>query len=562
MLPLDWIQTIAYISLLIISVPLLGTYIAYVFQGKSSSLPLLGRLEGYSYYLADINPQIEMGWKKYALNLIFFNFFGFLLLLGLLAFQFYLPLNPQQFAGLSWHQAFNVAASFVTNTNWQSYAGESSLSYFSQMVGLTVQNFLSAATGTAVFLALVRGLSRRSTQGIGNFWVDLVRMVVYIFLPLSIFLALILVSQGVIQTWVPYVAVETLEQNQQILPMGPVASQIAIKQLGTNGGGFFNANSAHPFENPTPFSNFLEMFALICIPAALTYTYGIMIGSKKQGWLLFNVMLLVWGIGLGVSLYSQHLFNPILQSAELWEGVDTRFGINSSLIWSTVTTATGNGSLNAALESLAPLAGGVALFNIMLGENIFGGVGVGMCGMIMFVLLTVFLSGLMVGRTPEYLGKKIENRTIQWVMIALLAPICTILMGTSLAIMLPNALASISSEGPHAFSELIYAFTSASGNNGSAFAGIKANVPFYNIALGLIMLLTRLAILIPSLAIAGDLVQKKISPPSVGTLTTDNVLFALLLLFVILIMGMLTFFPALALGPIVEHFLMLDGRSF
>jgi K+-transporting ATPase ATPase A chain len=562
MSPLDWIQIIAYITLLIITVPVLGTYMANVVQGKYSAQFLFSHLETWSYRLANINPQIEMSWKRYTCTLILFNFFGFLILFNMLIFQSYLPLNPQNFKDLSWDLAFNIAASFVTNTNWQSYGGEQTLSYFSQMTGLGVQNFLSAATGGAVLLALIRGLTRRSLHVIGNFWVDLVRLVIYIFLPLSFIFAIFLISQGVIQNLSPYVEVETLEQAKQILPMGPVASQVAIKQIGTNGGGFFNANSAHPFENPTPFSNFLEMFAIICLPAAFTYTYGILIGSKRHGWILFNVMLFVWAIGLGISLYSQNLFNPVLQSANVLEGIETRFGTNNSLIWSTATTATGNGSVNAMLESLSPLAGGVAMFNILLGENIFGGIGVGMSGMIMFVLLTVFLSGLMVGRTPEYLGKKIENRTIKWVMIALLVPICTVLGGASLAIVIPQALSSISSKGPHAFSELLYTFTSASGNNGSAFAGINANTPFYNIVLGMIMIIARLAILVPSLAIAGDLVQKRITPPSAGTLGTDNILFAMLLFCVILIIGALTFFPALALGPIVEHVLMLNGQSF
>lgn len=562
MSPLDWIQIIAYIILIIISVPLLGTYIANVIQGKYSSRFVLSSLEVWSYRLTGINPQIEMSWKKYALTLILFNFFGFLALFGILLFQSYLPLNPQNFEGVSWDLAFNIAASFVTNTNWQSYAGEETLSYFSQMTGLGVQNFLSAATGGSVLFALIRGLTRKSLHVIGNFWVDLVRLVVYIFLPLSLILALFLVSQGVIQNGLPYLEIETLEEVKQVLPMGPVASQVAIKQLGTNGGGFFNANSAHPFENPTPLSNLLEMFAIICLPAALTYTYGILIGSKRHGWILFNVMLLIWAVGLCISLYAQNLYNPVLQSAQVLEGMEMRLGINNSLIWTAATTAASNGAVNASLESLSPLSGGMAMFNIMLGENIFGGIGVGMSGMIMFVLLTVFLSGLMVGRTPEYLGKKIENRTIQWVMIALLVPICTILGGTSLAIVTPAALLGISSQGPHAFSELLYAFTSASGNNGSSFAGINANTPFYNIILGIVMIASRLAILIPTLAIAGDLVQKKITPPSSGTLGTDNLLFAVLLTCVILLVGALTFFPALALGPIVEHLLMLNGRSY
>lgn len=562
MSPLDLIQIIAYVSLLIISVPLFGTYMANVYQGKYSTHHLFSRVESWSYHLAGINPQIEMNWTSYAKAMITFNFCGFLFVFLLQLLQYYLPLNPQHFPGVSWDLALNTAISFVTNTNWQAYPGETTLSYLTQMMGLTVQNFLSAATGAAALLALVRGFTRKSLHVIGNFWVDLVRTVVYILLPLSILFALILVSQGVVQTWSPYVEAKTLEGSSQTLPLGPVASQVAIKQLGTNGGGYFNANSAHPFENPTPLSNFLELFAIFCLPAALTYTYGILVDSKRQGWILFNVMLLIWAFGLAVSLYSQLIYNPILQSGNLMEGIEMRFGVTNSSIWSTATTGTANGSVNAMFDSLSPLAGGITLFNIMLGENIFGGVGVGMCSMLMFVLLTVFLSGLMVGRTPEYLGKKIEKKTVQWVMVVILVPITTILGGTSLAILTPDALSSLTNKGPHGFSELLYAFTSASGNNGSAFAGLNANTPFFNLVLGSIMLIARLAILIPSLAIAGELVAKKHSPPSAGTFTTDNILFAVLLIFVILIVGALTFFPALALGPLVEHHLMLQEISF
>lgn len=562
MSPLDLIKIIAFISLLIVSVPLFGTYMANVYQGKYSTHHLFSKLESWSYHLAGINPQIEMRWTTYAKSLITFNFFGFLVVFFLQLVQYYLPLNPQHFPGVSWDLALNTAISYTTNTNWQAYAGETTLSYLTQMMGLTVQNFLSAATGASVLLALIRGLTRKCLHVVGNFWVDLVRTVVYILLPLSILFAFVLVGQGVVQTWSPYIEAKTLEGETQILPLGPAASQVAIKQLGTNGGGYFNANSAHPFENPTPLSNFFQVFAIICLPAALTYTYGILVGSKRQGWVLFNVMVLIWAFGFAISLYSQFLYNPILQSDQVMEGIETRFGINSGALWSTVATATANGSVNAMFDSLSPLAGGIALFNIMLGENIFGGIGVGMCSMLMFVLLTVFLSGLMVGRTPEYLGKKIEKKSIQWVMVAILVPILTILGGTSVAILMPDALSSLSNKGPHRFSELLYGFTSASGNNGSAFAGLNANTPFFNLVLGLIMLFARLAILIPSLAIAGDLVTKKISPTSAGTLATDNVIFVALLICVIIIVGALTFFPALALGPLVEHYLMLQGKSF
>lgn len=513
MSPQDWIYIILFITLLVISVPLIGTYVANVFQETGPSRHPFRWLESLSYRLAGINPKIEMDWKSYASALLLFNLFGFLLVFFIQLMQFFLPLNPQQFQGVSGPLAFNTAISFTTNTNWQAYSGETTLSYFTQMFGLTVQNFLSAATGLAALLTLIRGLTRKCTHFLGNFWVDLVRSVVYILLPGAIILAVLLLTQGVIQTWQPYVEIKTLEGGSQTIPLGPVASQVAIKQLGTNGGGFFNANSAHPFENPSPISSFLELFAIVCIPAALTYTYGIMVGSKRHGWYLFNIMLLIWIAGLAVSFYSQHLYNPIVQSNYVKEGMETRLTISNNMLWSTVTTATANGSVSSMIESLSPLAGGVSLFNIMLGENIFGGIGVGMSSMIMFVLLTLFLSGLMVGRTPEYLGKKIEKGTIQWVMVAILTPVCLILLGTSLALVFPDALSSLTNKGPHGFTSVLYAFSSSSGNNGSAFAGLKVNTPFFNITLGIVMLLARLAILIPTLAVAGELVKKKIAPP-------------------------------------------------
>ena len=430
------------------------------------------------------------------------------------------------------------------------------------MLGLTVQNFLSAATGFTAMLPLVRGFTTKNTLTIGNFWVDLVRAIVYILLPLSIIFALVLASQGVIQNLSPYLEVETLEQGKQTIPMGPVASQIAIKQLGTNGGGFFNANSAHPFENPTGFSNFLETLALLAIPGALIYTFGKMIGSKLHGWIIFGVMFTFWIGGLAIAIYAQGLENEILEAFPLMEGLESRFGTGGSLLWSISTTATANGSVNAMLDSLAPLAGGIAMFNLMLGELIFGGIGVGFCSMIHFILLTVFLSGLMVGRTPEYLGKKVGRREIQWVMVAILVPCCLILMGAGISCILPVALSSLGNQGPHGLTEILYAFSSTAANNGSAFAGLNANTNYYNIVLGCVMFFTRLAIIIPSLAVGGLLAQKKRTPRSAGTFSENSFLFAILLIGVILIVGALTFFPALALAPFMEHLLMLKGQTF
>lgn len=558
-----WIQLLFFTGLFVCLTPILGTYMANIFTGKAVfAYRTLGWLENLSYRIGGTNPKEEMSWIEYGKALLLFNFLGFITLFFLQLIQGYLPLNPQNLGATSWPLAFNTAMSFTTNTNWQSYGGETTLSYLTQMLGLTSHNFLSAATGMAALLTLTRGFIRKTVDTVGNFWVDLVRMVVYLLLPLSIIMAVVLVGEGVIQTFSPYVEVTTLENAKQTIPLGPVASQIAIKQLGTNGGGFFNANSAHPFENPTPFSNLLEMLALVLIPAASVYTYGIIIGSKKHAWLLFSTMFVLWATGIFISFSSEHLHNPVIDVYPMLEGKETRLGTTNSLLWSVSTTATANGSVNAMISSLSPLAGGVAMFNIMLGELVFGGVGVGLCSMIMLTLLTVFLSGLMVGRTPEYLGKKIEKREMQWVVMAVLMPGALILIGAGISCVLPDGISSLGNQGPHGLSEILYAFTSCAGNNGSAFAGLNANTNYYNLALGTVMMFARVSIILPSLAVAGLLAKKKITPPSVGTFSTNSLLFVILLISVILIVGALTFFPALSLGPIVEHLLMLEGESF
>lgn len=557
------LQLGVFILLLLIAVPLLGRYMARIFKDNSTqSIPLLSSLEKLTYWICHIDPAQEMTWKNYAKGMLYFNLAGLVFLFFLQLLQGWLPLNPQGFSGVEPALAFNTAVSFVTNTNWQAYGGENTMSYLTQMAGLAGQNFASAATGNAVLLALIRGISRKSSQTIGNFWVDLTRTIVYLLLPFCTIFALILVSQGVIQNFHPYIEVKTLAGATQNIPMGPAASQIAIKQLGTNGGGFFNANSAHPFENPTPLSNFLETFAILCIPAAATYMYGLLIKSRKQGWVIFSVMFVLWIGGIAVALASEYTANPVLGANPVLEGKETRFGIANSLLWAVSTTGTSNGSVNSMHSSLSPLAGGIAMFNIKIGEVIFGGVGVGLCGMLMFVLLTVFLAGLMVGRTPEYLGKKIEKTEMQWAMLAILTSCALILLGAGIASVLPGALESLGNAGPHGLSEILYAFASAAGNNGSAFAGLNANTYFFNLVLGAVMLLARLAILVPSLAIAGNLVQKSTVAPSLGTFPTDKPLFGILLFSVIFIVAALTFFPALSLGPIVEQILMLRGQAF
>ncbi|HBZ00562.1 MAG TPA: potassium-transporting ATPase subunit KdpA [candidate division Zixibacteria bacterium] len=556
------IQVILFIGVLIALTPILGTYLAQVFSGKSHILlNTFGWVERGIYRICKIDPGEEMTWKQYAGALLAFNVLGLLAVFFLQIFQAKLPLNPQGLAGVSWHSSLNTAISFMSNTNWQGYAGEAIMSYLTQMLGLCVQNFLSAATGIAVFLALARGIIRKSSGFIGNFWTDIVRTTLYILVPLSIILALALIGQGVVQTFSQYKEATTIEGVKQIIPLGPAASQIAIKQLGTNGGGFFNANSAHPYENPTPFSNFLEMLSILLIPAALVYAYGKMVGNKLHARVIFTVMLLMWLAGLSLSLYSEYRGNSPYRGISM-EGKETRFGVTNSVIWSTATTVASNGSVNAMHDSLTPIAGGVAMFNIMLGEIIFGGVGAGMYGMLLFILLTVFLAGLMVGRTPEYLGKKIEAKEMQMTLLAILAQCAAILVGAGIALVIPVGLSSLANKGPHGLSEILYAYTSAVGNNGSAFAGLNANTVFYNLTLGFAMLIGRFAVIIPALVIAGNLAGKKITPVSAGTFDTNNAMFAVLLVSVILIVGALTFFPALTLGPIVEHFLMNAGKVF
>lgn len=559
----DGLQVIFYILTLVALTPILGSFMAKVFQGENHILlKPFGWLEKLTYKVCGITPSEEMSAKTYLFSVLIFNALGLVFVYLLQVTQHLLPLNSENLPPVSWHLALNTAMSFVTNTNWQSYAGEVTMSVLTQMLALCVQNFLSAATGIAVLLALIRGIVRKESKTLGNFWQDMTRSTVYVLLPLSLLLAVVLVGQGVVQNFSHSVVLTTLEGTQQTLPMGPAASQIAIKQLGTNGGGFFNVNSAHPFENPTPFSNFLQMLSLLLIPAALVYTYGVMTKSKKHAWVLFLVMLTVFVCGLGVSLYSE--FQPVatLDNALPMEGKEVRFGIVNSVIWSTATTAASNGSVNAMHSSLTPFSAAVALFNIMLGEIIFGGVGSGLYGMLMFVLLTVFLCGLMVGRTPEYMGKKIETREIALVMVAVLTPSAAILLCSGFAAVLPMGLSSLANKGPHGLTEILYAFASASQNNGSAFSGLNANVPFYNVALSVCMLIGRYAVIIPTLLIAGHLAQKKSATTSEGTFSTDGFLFYGLLLAIILIVGALTFFPALALGPIVEQFLMQQNRVF
>lgn len=551
------LQIVVFFAVLIPAAALLGRFIAKVFNDddhllKSSLRPV----EKFAYHIISCNKE-EMTWKKYASSLLIFNFTGFIILFFLQLTQQFLPLNPEKLSAPSVSLAFNTAISFVTNTNWQSYSGETTLSYLVQMAGLTVQNFLSAATGIAVFLALVRGLMRKSTETIGNFWVDITKSVIYILLPLSLIFAVILSGQGVVQSFHPYVKAVTLEGSKQIIPLGPVSSQVAIKQLGTNGGGFFNANSAHPFENPTPFSNFLEMLAILLIPAALTFTYGILIGSGRQGRTVFLVMFAILAIGLTVSLYSEYQFSSVRGLNVVMEGKETRLGIGNSILWSVLTTTASNGSVNAMMDSLTPISSMVAMFNIMLGEVVFGGVGSGMYGLILFIMLTVFIAGLMVGRSPEFLGKRIESYDVRMAIIAILAPNFVILLFSALCCVTSSGLASLGNPGPHGLSEILYAFSSAAGNNGSAFAGLNANTTLYNILTGIGMLIGRFGIIIPVLAIAGNMAGKKITPPSGGTFRTDTWIFGLLLIAVIFIIGGLTFFPALSFGPVVEHFLLI-----
>jgi len=559
----DYFQLLVYVGLLTALTPVIGAFMENVFEGRKHFLSVpLGWLESLAYLIMGVDETEEMSWKQYSIALLIFNVFGILVLFAVQMVQAGLPLNPQHLPNISWHSSFNTAVSFVTNTNWQGYAGETTMSYLTQMLTLTVQNFLSAAVGMAVAIAFTRGIARRSTQAIGNYWVDITRSSVYVLLPLSVITTLVLVAEGAVQTLAPYLEVITLEGAKQLLPFGPAASQIAIKMIGTNGGGFFNANSAHPFESPTALTNFLEMLVIFIIPAGLTYTYGTMTKSRKHGWVIFGTMLAMFLGFTAFSLASEYMTNPIFGYGGLMEGKEARFGVFNSVFFSTITTSASCGAVNAMHSSLSPLSGGIAMLNIMLGEVIFGGVGAGFYGMLLFILLTVFIAGLMVGRTPEYLGKKIEAREMTMVILAILAPCAAILVGTGISSVLPVALSSLQNKGPHGFSEILYAFASTAGNNGSAFGGLNANTVYYNLVLAVVMFIGRFAVIVPALAVAGSLAQKKYSPPSSGTFEVDSILFAVLLMCVILIVGALTFLPGLSLGPIVEHFMMLKGQVF
>ena len=575
MTPNGMVQVALYFMALIFAAVPLGRYMAKVYSGEPVFLTgLAGPLERWIYRCCRIDGEQEMTWKAYAGGLLVFNLAGFVAVYLLQRLQGFLPLNPHGFSAVPPALAFNTAVSFMTNTNWQAYGGETTMSFLTQMAGLAVQNFASAASGMAVLLAFIRGLRRTLSRTIGNVWVDLTRSVVYILLPLSLVLALFLVSQGVVQTLQSPAMVQLLEQQKdekgravtsQEIRLGPAASQVAIKQLGTNGGGFFNANSAHPLENPTPLSNFLEMLAILLIPAGLCITFGCLVGDRRQGWSLIAAMLLILLPLLGVCLLSEEAGNVSframnidqaagdLQSGGNMEGKEVRFGIVNSALWAVVTTAASSGSVNAMHDSFTPLGGLAPLWLIQLGEIVFGGVGSGLYGMLMFVLITVFVAGLMVGRTPEYLGKKIEAFEIKMASLVILIPASLVLVGTAVAVVTGPGLAGIFNPGPHGFSEILYAFASAANNNGSAFAGLNANTLFYNITLGLAMLMGRFWIMIPVLAAAGSLACKKHIPAGAGTLPTHTPLFVLFLTAVIILVGALTFIPALALGPIAEY---------
>lgn len=562
---------IIYITLCLaivgIAIKPLGKYIARILMGKKTSMEkILGWLERLIYRICGINPVVEMDWIRYAKSTIFFGLFGFFLLFAIFLFQQFLPLNTQNFTGLPPDLAFNAAISFITNTNWQSYSGEASLSYFSQMVGITIQNFLSAATGMAVAAAISRGIAGKKMATIGNFYVDVVRGTIYILLPLSLIFAIFLASQGVVQSVGSYIKYSPLEnselriQNSEFLiPQGAVASQAAIKMLGSNGGGFFNANSAHPFENPTPLSNFFQIIAILLIPAAFAYSFGYMVGDKRQGWVLVAAMTIIFLPLMIMAIVNEQAANPRFNSAIIdnsagnMEGKEVRFGAASSALWAAATSATSNGSVNSMHDSYSPLGGLVPLLLIQFGEVIFGGVGSGLYGMLMFVILTVFIGGLMVGRTPEYLGKKIGVFEIKMASIVILVPAMVVLIGTAIAVTTEAGKAGILNTGAQGFSEILYAFASAGNNNGSAFAGLSANTPFYNTALGISMFIGRYFIIIPVLAIAGAMAAKNTTPVSAGTLPTHTPLFVSMLVGIVMIIGVLTYVPSLALGPIAEH---------
>jgi K+-transporting ATPase ATPase A chain len=597
-----YLQLLLYFVVLIGLAKPLGWFMARVYEGQNVGLNrALGPVERLIYRVCGTSEDEEMSWQTYTLAMLLFNLLGFLLVYALQRLQPVLPLNPQGFGAVLPDSSFNTAVSFVTNTNWQGYGGETTMSYLTQMLGLAVQNFVSAATGMAIMVALIRGIARRTAQTIGNFWVDLTRTTLYILLPLSIVLALIQVWQGVPQTFSAYRAVplvqpqsyqqpnldadgnpakdasgndvtETVQVNQQFLPLGPAASQIAIKQLGTNGGGFYNTNSAHPYENPTPLSNFFEVLAILLIAGALCYTYGMLVQDTRQGWALLAAMTLVFVAMLAIAVRAEYSGNPLYARLGVdtiasdtnpggnMEGKEVRFGVANSALWATATTLASNGSVNSMHDSYTPLGGFVPLFDIQIGEVIFGGVGSGLYGMLIFVIIAVFIAGLMVGRTPEYMGKKIEAYEMKMASLAILVMPITVLLGSAIAVMTSAGTATIynTTPAPHGFSEVLYAFSSAGNNNGSAFAGIGVNTPFYNTALGIAMLLGRFWIAIPALAIGGSLAGKKLVPAGPGTLATHTPLFIVMLIGVILLVGVLTFIPALALGPFVEHLMMIQ----
>lgn len=582
------IQILGFFVVLLALTKPLGLFMARVYEGQRTFLhPVLRPLERVLYSLGGIKEEVEQRWTQYAASLLSFSIFSFVFVYLIQRLQGYLPLNPQ---GFTTKQAtpdvsFNTAVSFMTNTNWQAYGGEATLSYLSQMAALTVQNFVSAAAGMAVAMALVRGFARHQGNTIGNFWVDLVRGTVYILLPLSLVGALFLCSQGVIQNFHPYTTATTVEGSTQVIGQGPAASQIAIKQLGTNGGGFFNTNSAHPLENPTPLSNFIETLFILLISAGLTYTFGLMVKDTRQGWALFATMSLLFLIGVFVCYPAEQAGNPILaklgiqtqatagQPGGNMEGKEVRYGIASSALWAVATTDASNGSVNSMHDSYTPIGGLVPLFNIQTAEVIFGGVGAGLYGMLLFVILAVFIAGLMVGRTPEYLGKKIESKEVKMSMVALIACAASILVFTAISAKIdlpkdgywnpPGApIGNTNNGGPHGLSEILYAYSSGTGNNGSAFAGINVNTPWYNLTIGLAMLIGRFLIILPMLAVAGSLVGKKYVPSTSGTFPTHGPLFVGLLAGTVIIVGALTFFPALSLTPIVEHYLMGAGQLF
>ncbi|MDX8436978.1 MULTISPECIES: potassium-transporting ATPase subunit KdpA [Mesorhizobium] len=562
-----WIQILVYCGIVVLLVKPLGGYMYRVFNGERTLLsPVFGPVERGLYRISGTSEREEQHWTTYAAGIMVFSLASFLLLYALQRLQGVLPYNPAGMTAVEQNLAFNTAASFVTNTNWQNYGGESTMSYLVQMVGLTVQNFVSAAVGIAIAVALMRGFARASSKSIGSFWVDVTRCTLYILLPLCVPLTLVYVWLGMPQTLGPYVDATTLEGARQTLALGPVASQVAIKMLGTNGGGFFNANAAHPFENPDAISNLIQMVTIFALGAALTNVFGRMVGNQRQGWAILAAMGALFVAGVAVCYWAEASGNPLVHALGIdggnMEGKETRFGIAASALFAVITTAASCGAVNAMHDSFTAIGGLIPILNMQLGEVIVGGVGAGFYGILMFIVVTVFVAGLMVGRTPEYLGKKIEAKEVKMAMLAILCLPLAMLIFTAIAVVLPSAVASMGNGGPHGFSEVLYAYTSAAANNGSAFGGLTGNTPWYNITLGIGMLMGRFLVIIPALAIAGSLVAKKTVPASAGTFPTDGPLFVGLLVGVILIVVGLTFFPALAIGPIVEHLAMIHGQTF